>query len=73
MEILVGLLNTQYLPNLIKVENNFDLFHLMNKKKFDHTGIDNTEKHQPSLIDDGRIPQRLRGHFITQKLDTVTA
>ena len=45
----------------------------MSDMKFDHIGLAETSKHWPSLQDEDRPPQRFRGHFMRQQLDSITA
>ena len=41
--------------------------------KFDHIGLSETSRHWPSLQDEDKTPQRLRGHFMSHQLYTTTA
>ena len=45
----------------------------MDDNFFDHIGLADTGRHWPSLPEDDRIPQRFRGYFMSQQLDTTTA
>ena len=41
--------------------------------KFDYIGLSETSRNWPSLKEEGRTPQRFRGHFMSQQVDLVTA
>ena len=45
----------------------------MSDMKFDHLGLADTSRHRPSLQEEDIIPQRFRGNFISQQLDSITA
>ena len=72
-DLLLGWLKIHYIPSSRKGENNFDLSLLMNNKNFDHVGHSDIRRHWTSLPDDNRIPQRFRGKFMSQQLETMTA
>ena len=55
-----------------KRKEKFSLTHLMADMVLDHVGLAETSRHWTSLSDENRIPQILRGHFMSQKLDTIT-
>ena len=58
------------LPRSIKGENNFDLYHLTNDKKFDHVGLADTGRHLPPLPDGDIILHKICGNFISQQIDS---
>ena len=45
----------------------------MSGMKFDHIELAETSRHRPSLQEEDIIPQRFRGNFISQQLDSITA
>ena len=45
----------------------------MNDKIFNYISLAYTGIHWPSLPEDDRIPQRFRGHIMSQQLDATTA
>ena len=52
---------------------NFDLTHLMLDLKFDQIGFVEIFRHWPSIQEEDINPQRFRGHFMSQQLDSTTA
>ena len=54
------------------MEKNFDIFHLMNKNKFNHIGLSNTGRHWNSLPKDYICLQRFCGNFMSNQLDSAT-
>ena len=44
----------------------------MNDNKFDHIGLADTRSNYTYLPEEDRIPQRFLGHFMSQKLDSMT-
>ena len=41
--------------------------------KFDHIGLAEISRHRNYLQEEDRIPQRFRGHFMIQQLESITA
>ena len=72
-ELLFGLLNIQLLPKTRRAMKNFDLTHLMLDLKFDQIGFVEIFRHWPSIQEEDINPQRFRGHFMSQQLDSTTA
>ena len=72
-ELLFDFINVQSPPKTRRGGKNFDLTHLMSDMDFDHIGLEETSRYCPSLQYEDRTPQRFRGHFMSQKLDSITA
>ena len=53
-------------------EKNFNLTHLVMGMLFEHIELAETKTHWPYIPDEGIIPQRFRGHFMSHQLDTIT-
>ena len=70
---LIGFINIQSLPKKRRVSKNFDLTHLMLVMKFDHIGLAETSRHWTYLQEEYRITQRLRGQFMSQQIESITA
>ena len=71
-DLLIGFLNTKSLSKLIKGEKDFNLYHLISDKDFDHIGLIGTGRRCISIPDNDRNTQRFCGHFTSQKLESTT-
>ena len=72
-DLLISDINVQFLTKTRGVSKNFDLTHLMLVMKFYHIGIAETSRHWTYLQEEDRITQRLRGHFMSQQIESITA
>ena len=69
----MGFINIHTLPESHKGEKNFDLTNMMLEKVFEYIGLADTGQHWPSLPDEDKIPQRFKGHFISQLFDSTNS
>ena len=72
-DIILGFINIHTLPESHKGEKYFDLTNMMLEKRFGHIGLAETGRHWPLLPYEDKIPQRFRGHFMSQQLDYTTS
>ena len=72
-ELLIGFINFQSLPKTRWGSKNFDLSHLISDMKLDHIGLAETSRHWFSLQEEYSITQNLRGKFMSQQLESITA